>query len=156
MTARGTINSGTHLTPGGAQPQGISAGYFPGNVGASNTNVNGSVVVDNFANITAAAGWGINAYNFGNGSVQLTDEAGTSVSGAQFGIAASSSSSGNSASGSVTINVGANATITAGRLYGLAAIQATESNVGNISITTSAGDLIASGGLGIQAGTASK
>ena len=28
VTARGTINSGTHLTPGGSQPQAISAGYF--------------------------------------------------------------------------------------------------------------------------------
>src|SRR5258708_35540821 len=49
------------------------------------------------------------------------------------------------------MNVGASATISAGQLYGLAAIQATESNVGNISITTSTGDTINSGGLGIQA-----
>ena len=57
VTARGTINSGTHLTPGGSQPQGVSAGYFASN-GVSNTNVNGTVILDNFANVTAAAGSG--------------------------------------------------------------------------------------------------
>src|SRR6266850_5467944 len=30
VTANGTIHSGTHLNPSGSQPQGISAGYFPG------------------------------------------------------------------------------------------------------------------------------
>jgi hypothetical protein len=58
VTAHGTINSGTNLTPGGSQPQGISAGYLPGNTQATDDNVNGSVTVDNFANVTAAAGWG--------------------------------------------------------------------------------------------------
>ena len=58
VTAQGTINSGTHLTPGGAQPQGISAGYFGSN-GVANTSINGTVNVDNFANVTAAAGWGL-------------------------------------------------------------------------------------------------
>jgi hypothetical protein len=149
VTANGTINSGTHLTPGGNQPQGISAGYFPGNVGASNTNVNGTVVVDSFANVTVAAGWGIDAYNYGNGSVILTDEANTTVSGAQYGIAAYSLSTG---SGSVTINVGTGATISAGKLYGLTGIAASENNAGNISITTSIGDVINSGGTGIGAG----
>ena len=79
---------------------------------------------------------GIDAYNYGNGSVTLIDEAGTNVSGAQFGIAAYSNSSGAGSSGSVTINVGANATITAGALYGIAAIQGNIVNFGNVSITT--------------------
>ena len=101
-------DAGRFATPG------ISAGYFASN-GVSNTNVNGTVILDNFANVTAAAGWGLNAYNYGNGSVTLIDEAGTTVSGAQFGIAAYSNSSGAGSSGNVTINVGANATIAAGR-----------------------------------------
>ncbi|QDW47974.1 hypothetical protein FFI89_032165 [Bradyrhizobium sp. KBS0727] len=150
VTANGTIHSGTHLTPSGSQPQGVSAGYFPGNAGASNTNVNGTVLLDNFANVTAYAGWGLDAYNYGNGSVTLTDEANTVVSGAQFGIAAYSNSSGALSSGSVTINVGTNATITAGALYGLAGITGNINNSGNVSITTSAGDIITSGGTGIQ------
>ena len=94
LTARGTVNSGTHLTPGGNQPQGLSAGYYPGDAGVSNTNVNGTVNIDNFANVTAAAGWGIDAYNWGNGSVTVTDEADTAVSGAQYGIGAYSLSTG--------------------------------------------------------------
>ncbi len=151
VTAHGTINSGTHLTPGGNQPQGIGAGYFPGNVGASDTNVTGTVNVDSFANINATAGWGIDAFNYGNGSVTLTDETGTTVSGAQYGIAAYSLSSGSFSSGSVTINVGANATISSGALYGLAGIQANESNAGNISVITATADTINSGGTGIAA-----
>ncbi len=148
LTARGTVITGTHLTPGGNQPQGLSAGYYPGNTGVSNTNVNGSVSIDNFANVSAAAGWGIDAYNYGNGSVTVTDETGTSVSGAQYGIGGYSNSTG---TGSVTINVAANANVSAGSLYGLAAIQAGASNAGNISITTSIGDVINSGGNGIAA-----
>ncbi len=152
LTARGTVNSGTHLTPGGNQPQGLSAGYYPGDAGVSNTNVNGTVNIDNFANVTAAAGWGIDAYNWGNGSVTVTDEANTAVSGAQYGIGAYSLSTGTGSSGSVTINVGNNATISSGALYGLAGIQADEANAGNISITTSTGDVINSEGSGIAAG----
>jgi hypothetical protein len=151
VTARGTINSGFHLTPSGSQPQGVSSGYFPGNAGNSNINVNGTVILDNFADVTAAAGWGLDAYNYGNGSVTLTDEANTTVSGAQFGIGAYSNSSGTGSSGSVTVNVGNNATISSGSLYGLVGIQANSSNAGNISVTTTTGDIVNSGGFGIQA-----
>jgi hypothetical protein len=149
-TAGGTINSGTHLNNSGSQPQGISAGYFSNN-GTSDVNVNGTVSVDNFANVTAAAGWGIDAYDWGNGNVTLTDEAGTKVSGAQFGIGAYSLSTGTGSSGSVTVIIGNNATISSGSLYGLVGIQTSESNAGNISIATSTGDTINSGGIGIQA-----
>jgi hypothetical protein len=148
VTAYGTINSGTNILPGGFQPQGISAGYNPGSLGISNTSVNGTVSIANFANVTASAGWGIDAFNWGNGSVTLTDEAGTTVSGAQHGIGAYSLSTG---SGSVTINVGASATISSGALYGGKGIEANESNAGNISITMSTGDVINSGGIGIGA-----
>jgi hypothetical protein len=148
VTAYGTINSGTELN-GTGQPSGINAFYNPGSNGTSNTNVNGTVVVDNFANVSAAAGTGIGATNNGNGNVTVTDEANTTVSGAQNGISAASRSTG---SGSVTINVGAAATITAGALYGLTGISANESNAGSISITMSTGDVINSGGTGIGAG----
>ena len=94
VTANGTIHTGLHLTPSGSQPQAISAGYFPGNVGASNTSVNGTVSIDNFANVTADAGTGINAFNYGNGNVTLVNEANTHVYGAQYGITAYSLSTG--------------------------------------------------------------
>ncbi|MGZ5874122.1 MAG: beta strand repeat-containing protein [Bradyrhizobium sp.] len=149
VTAHGTINSGTNLTPGGSQPQGISAGYLPGNTQATNNNVNGTVTVDNFANVTALAGFGINTYNFGDGSITVTDETGTTVSGAQYGIQAYSQGT---VSGDLTIAVKSSATITAGSLYGLAGINAFERNPGNISIATSSGDTINSGGTGIQTG----
>jgi large repetitive protein len=148
VVSYGTINSGTYLLSDGNQPQGISAGYNPGILGVSNTNVNGTVSIDNFANVTALAGWGIDAFNWGNGNVTLTDEAGTTVSGAQYGIAAYSLSTG---SGSVTINVGGGATISAGALYGLSAIAASENNAGNITIMMSTGDVLNSGGVGIAA-----
>ncbi len=148
VTAHGTINSGTNLTPGGSQPQGISAGYLPGSSQSTNNNVNGTVTVDNFANITAAAGWGINTYNFGNGSISVTDESGTTVSGAQYGIQAYSQGT---VSGNVTVIVNATAIITAGSLYGLAGINAVARDAGNVSVTTSTGDTINSGGTGIQA-----
>ena len=148
--ARGTINSGVHLTPSGSQPQGVSSGYFPGNAGNSNTNVNGTVTLDNFANVTAAAGWALDAYNYGIGNVTLTDEANTTISGAQYGIGAYSNSSGSASSGGVTINVLNNATISSGSRYGLAGIQANESNGGIISVTTSTGDIVNSGGAGMR------
>ena len=50
--------------------QGVSAGYYPNN-GTSDTSVNGTVSIDNFANVTSDNGWGVSAYNYGNGSVSL-------------------------------------------------------------------------------------
>ena len=153
VIASGTINSGTNLTPGASQPQGIAAGYLPGSAQATNDNVNGTVAVDNFANVTAAAGWGINAFNFGDGSITVTDEAGTMVSGAQYGIQAYSQGS---VSGNLTITINSSSTtttISAGPLYGLAALNAFERDPGNISITTLGSGIvnIDSGGIGIQA-----
>ncbi len=151
VTAQGTIHAGFHLSPGAGQNQGVSAGYFPNN-GTSDINVNGTVSIDNFAKVTSDNGWGVNAYNWGNGSVTLTDEAGTSVSGMQYGLSGFSGSTGAGSSGSVTINVLANATITAGAAISAAGINANERNAGNITITTSTGDTINSGGFGINAG----
>ena len=98
VTAHGTINSGTTNNLNGAVPSGIVAGYTGNNIGPHNipnANVNGTVVVNNYANITAAAGYGIEAYNKGQGDVTVNDFAGTSISGAQFGIGAYSMSGGN-------------------------------------------------------------
>ena len=149
-TASGdTINSGVHLSAGGAQPSGISAGYF-GN-GASNPNINGSVFVDNAANISARAGTGIAAFHFGYGNLSIIDRTGTSVSGAQFGISVGSSVSGTASPSNMSINVEGNATVMAGSLYGLAAISANNPTGGNTSISTGSGDVIRSGGTGINA-----
>ena len=76
VTTNGTINSGTTLNPSGSQPQGIVAGYYGASTTAiANTNVNGTAVVNNNANITAAAGYGIDAYNYGNGNVTVNEGA---------------------------------------------------------------------------------
>ncbi|MGH6708545.1 MAG: hypothetical protein ACREEK_06195 [Bradyrhizobium sp.] len=150
VTASGTINSGVHLTGGGAQPAGIAAGYFGSN-GASNPNINGSVFIDNAANISARAGTGIVAFHVGYGNLSIVDRTGTSVSGAQFGISVSSVVSGTASPSNVSINVEANATVTAGSLYGFAAINANNPTGGSISITTGSGDVIRSGGTGINA-----
>ncbi len=101
VSAAGTINSGTILTNSGAQPSGISAGFLGGTSAASNLNVNGTIIVNNAANITATAGWGIDAFNYGNGDVTVNDF-GTTISGAQYGIAAYAESGG---TGNVAINV---------------------------------------------------
>ncbi|MFK9804358.1 hypothetical protein ACJENB_24465, partial [Escherichia coli] len=86
-TNNAVINSGTTLNPSGSVPQGIAAGFYGAN-GTSNTAINGTVLVNNNANITAAAGYGVDAYNWGNGDVTLNEAANTSVSGAQYGLAA--------------------------------------------------------------------
>jgi T5SS/PEP-CTERM-associated repeat protein len=145
LTANGTVNSGTTLNPSGSVPQGLAAGYFGAN-GTANTNINGTVVINNNANITAAAGYGIDAFNWGNGDATMNDGAGTSVSGAQYGVAAFGLSHG---TGNVAVNVGANATITGSSIF---AIQAFDNDVGSVSVTTSTtGDIFNSGSSGINA-----
>ena len=88
VTAYGTINSGGADNGDNTAPAGILAGYrgsAPSSINptppAPNLNVTGTVVVTNYANITAAAdssgiGYGINAYNWGNGDVTINEEAG--------------------------------------------------------------------------------
>ncbi|WP_453951577.1 Ig-like domain-containing protein [Bradyrhizobium sp. USDA 377] len=158
VTAAGTINSGVHLSVGGAQPAGISAGYYGSN-GTSNPNINGSVLVDNAANISARAGYGIIGFNFGYGNITIINRADKSVSGAQFGIAAGSSVNGTVSPSNVSISVEANSTptaaaVTASSLMGLAAINANNASGGNITITTGANDQFVSGGYGINANSA--
>ncbi|MBB4369391.1 hypothetical protein GGD63_002179 [Bradyrhizobium sp. cir1] len=158
VTAAGTINSGVHLSAGGAQPAGISAGYYGSN-GTSNPNINGSVLVDNAANISARAGYGIIGFNVGYGNITIINRADKSVSGAQFGIAAGSSVNGTASPSNVSISVEANSTptaaaVTASSLMGLAAINANNTSGGNITITTGANDQFISGGYGINANSA--
>ena len=91
VVAYGTINSGSLLTGSSSRPAGILAGYRGGTTNTVNAAVYGNVTVDNFANINAAGGDGIRAYNYGSGNITVTDHTGTTiVTKDQFGIAASS------------------------------------------------------------------
>lgn len=146
VSAAGTINSGTILNNNGGQPAGISAGFLGGTSAASNLNVNGTVIVNNAANITAAAGLGINAFNYGNGDVTVNDGSGTTVSGALYGIEAQAESGGGT--GNIVINISSGATVDATSSYGIFALS---TDVGNISVITSSGDTINSGSAGINA-----
>jgi hypothetical protein len=110
VSAAGTIESGSILTNSGLEPAGIEAGFLGGTSPTSNPNVNGTVIVNNAANITAAAGWGIHAFDYGNGNVTVNDEPGTTVSGALFGIDAEAVTAG--ATGNVAINLSSGATVT--------------------------------------------
>ena len=153
MTAYGTINSGSIANLYGIAPAGILAGYDPDGLAAP--GVTGTVAVNNFANITALAGSGINASNYGNGDVTVNDNYGegavsqTNVSGVQYGIFAGAFSGG---IGNVAVNVGADATIStstgASALFG---VDAFSEDAGNITVATSAGDAITSGSVGIAA-----
>ena len=135
VTAYGTINSGTNPTQAGNLPAGIIAGYLDSN-GTPDLNVNGTVTVNDFGNITALSGAGINAFNFGNGNVIVNDNFGdgavasTTVSGTQYGIEASADSGG---TGNVTVNVGTSAAISTSSTSTDAGIFAFSNDTGNIS-----------------------
>ncbi|MGZ5545154.1 MAG: beta strand repeat-containing protein, partial [Limisphaerales bacterium] len=167
VTATGSINSHNTNNLSGSVPSGVVAGYNGTNVNfgsVANTNVNGTVVVNisGNANITATAGYGIDAYNFGNGDVTvndaLNDTQNTIVTGVQYGIAGYAESGG---TGSVVINVGSNATINstgASLGFGIFAFNTNTGvsssgpvvpNSANITINTSA--IINSTGAGIVA-----
>ena len=80
VTAFGTINSGNILTGNQKPPAGILAGYLGGSTIPSSIPVpglNGNVFVNSSADINAAAGDGIRAYNYGTGDVTVNDNAGT-------------------------------------------------------------------------------
>jgi hypothetical protein len=149
VTTYGAINSGSSLNQSGNTPAGIQAGYTGATTGSNaNTNVNGTVTVNNHANVTAAAGYGIDAYNYGNGDVMVTSFAGTtiSVSGTlSVGINASALSGG---TGDVTVTLGENVTISGAKSYG---IRAYSIDAGDISVTLASGDSITSGSTGIVA-----
>ncbi|WP_257178242.1 MULTISPECIES: VCBS domain-containing protein [unclassified Bradyrhizobium] len=149
VNAHGTINSGSSPNLAGNAPAGIEAGYTGAANGTSaNTLVNATVIVNNYADITAAAGLGINAFNYGNGGVTVNSFAGTaiSVSGAQsIGINAAALSGG---AGDVTVTLGEDVTISGAASYG---IRAFSLDAGDITVTLADGDNITSGSSGIVA-----
>ncbi|WBL79613.1 FecR domain-containing protein [Bradyrhizobium xenonodulans] len=146
VDAYGTINSGSSPNQSGNAPAGIQTGYTGATSGSSaNTGVNGSVVVNNHADITAAAGYGIHAYNYGNGDVTVNDAAGTTIVGAEEGIRAQALSGG---TGDVTVTLGAGASVKGTTSYGILAYSIDQ---GDIRVTLAAGDSITSGSSGIVA-----
>lgn len=146
VTTYGTINSGSSPNQSGNAPAGIQAGYTGATNGSSaNTGVNGSVVVNNHADITAAAGYGIHAYNYGNGDVTVNDAVGTTIVGAEEGIRAQALSGG---TGDVTVTLGAGASVKGTTSYGILAYSIDQ---GDISVTLATGDSITSGSSGIVA-----
>lgn len=146
VNAYGTINSGGSPNLSGTTPGGIQTGYTGATDGASATTaVNGSVVVNNHANITAAAGYGIHAYNYGNGDVTVNDAAGTAIVGAEMGILAQTLSGG---TGNISVTLGANASVTGTTSYGILAYSVDQ---GDISVTLAAGDHVTSGSSGVVA-----
>ncbi|MGD1212983.1 MAG: hypothetical protein ABR973_16735 [Candidatus Acidiferrales bacterium] len=152
VTAYGTIDSGSTNNLSGSAPAGIIAGYFPDAVHSADLSVMGTVIVNNYANITASAGYGIEAYNWGQGNVTVNDNYGsgavasTTISSEQYGITANQESDG--IGGDVTVNVGADAVISATEQYGIGAYSY---GVGNITVSMAAGDRITSGSDGISA-----
>jgi hypothetical protein len=153
VLATGTITVGS-VTQSSQSADGIWAGF--GNGSAFHSAVTGTVLVNNFANITAtaASSSGIVAFDNANGNVSVNDEAGTSVSGNLYGIEANAgTTAGNgdtSGSGDVSILLGQNAQVSSATSYGILA-QNTNPVEGNISVVMSAGDTITSAGAGVNA-----
>lgn len=145
----GTINSGSTANLAGNSPAGIEAGYTGATNGTSaNTGVSGAVTVNNHADISAEAGYGINAYNYGNGDVTVTSFAGTTISVVgphSVGINATALSGG---TGDVSVTLGENVTILGATSYGIRALSVDQ---GDISVTLAKGDSITSGSSGIVA-----
>nr|WP_245284210.1 FecR domain-containing protein [Bradyrhizobium sp. WSM2254] len=142
----GTVNSGASLNQADNAPAGLEAGYLGAGIGsAANANVYGNVVVNNYGNVTAAGGYGIHAYNYGNGDVTVNDGAGTAVNGAEIGIRAQALNGG---TGNVTVTLGANASVKSTTSYGILAYSIDK---GDISVTLASGDSVISGGSGIVA-----
>ena len=112
-----------------------------------NLNVNGTVIVNNAANITADAGYGINAYNYGNGDITVNSAAGTTVSGAVDGIYAHAEGCG--ATGNIAVNLYNNVTVNStNRSYGIQAFYRRQwKHLGHYQ----SGDIINSGSTGINA-----
>jgi hypothetical protein len=137
VTAYGTINSGSSLNQSGNAPAGIQAGYTGATSGSAvNSAVNGTVVVDNHADITAAAGYGIHAYNYGNGDVTVTTAKTSSITAADTAIGAFA-------------NGGGNVSVTnEGSATGAAGISAVATGAGNVTIVND-GDITSTSIAGI-------
>jgi hypothetical protein len=81
--------SGTIQTLSGDPAAGILAGYNPISSDVVNPDVSGSVWIDDYANITAAAGTdGIRGINYGTGAVTIVTETGADISAGRYGIGA--------------------------------------------------------------------
>ena len=146
VNAYGAINSGSTANLSGNLPAGIQAGYTGSiNGNAATTAVTGTVVINNHANITAAGGQGINAFNYGNGDITVNDGANTSVAGATDGIRAQQFSGG---TGDVSVNLDTNASATGTSGYGIYASSASD---GDIKVHVGAGSSITSGDDAIRA-----
>jgi hypothetical protein len=124
VVALGAINSGTNLNNSGSTPAGILAGFNPGNTSVFNANVAGNVLVEDSGAIVAAAGDGINAYNYGIGNVEVDLGFGASIS----ALAASTSTGRKTPYGIVASNYGP----------------------GDVTVTTTPGNVIQAGGTGID------
>ena len=121
ISAYGTIKSGATPPSTGNEPGGIKTGYDGlGGANPATTAVFGNVFVDNNANINAAGGMGIFAFNDGVGNIAITDNSGTTITAtaagpttgnasAQYGIGAFGYESGNT-----TVSVGPGSTIDSG------------------------------------------
>jgi hypothetical protein len=117
VLAYGTIKSGTDLTGSGDVAAGILAGYNPANADTADNNVHGTVHIDDYANITAAAGTdGIRGVNYGDGTITIIAEAGAVITAGEYGIAAIGGDGGD-------ISITTSATLTGGT----AAIETTTS-----------------------------
>ena len=127
VVALGTINSGANNNNSGSAPSGIQAGYNPNDAGVVQRGVFGDVLVNDSGNIVAAAGDGINAYNYGTGNVAVN---------LGFGVSIQAMTSANSISGNGNSPFG---------------IGAFNYGHGDIHVTTSSGDFIQSGSSGINA-----
>jgi hypothetical protein len=127
VNAFGAIHSGTEVTGTGKPPAGILAGYFGGGETDPTTHpittLHGDVLVNSSADITAEAGDGIRAYNYGIGNVTVNDNAGTIIA---LGGESPTDGFGNG-------------------------ISANNSGPGNIEVFTAAGTVIDSGSSGIAA-----
>jgi hypothetical protein len=145
VTTSGVIHSRTLLNNSNNQPAGIAAGFLGGGSSTPNLNVNGTVIVNNAAVITADAGSGINAHNYGNGNITVNDATGGNITAVGQGIYAHAEGAG---TGDIAVNVYANASIASSTSYGILAFS---TNNGSISVITSAGDTINSAGAGINA-----
>ena len=122
VTAYGTINSGPNLNNGGGQPAGINAGYY-GPSSVAEPSVFGAVIINDGANVTAAAGKGLQGVDYASGNITINvwadetiqdPELGaitlgtTTVTGVQNGIQAKQLSTG---SGNIAISIDAGATV---------------------------------------------
>ena len=110
VTALGTINSGYVATGGGnGLPSGIGAGYNNGGSGITSSNIQGNVVVDSFATINAASGFGVGLFNVGVGSETATLESSSVITALTVGVNAYAQGGGNvtiTNNGSVTVATG--------------------------------------------------